>query len=896
MGPIGDLMNSGAVLAGFYDYRLVVLSVAISIFASYAALDITERVSAERGWRQVGWLYSGALAMGIGIWAMHYVGMVAFHLPIPVQYDWPTVLLSLLVAVAASWVALFVASQATMGLASTVAGCLFMGTGIAAMHYIGMAAMRLKADCDYSLPLVALSVALAIAISFVALKLVFAGKQTHAFLDKRKIMSALVMGMAIPVMHYVGMAAATFRAEPEFAPDITHAVSISRFGLAGICLVTFLVLLHVCAISTIDRHFAATTAKFVQSQLQLKTVFDNLSEGIEVLDMEGKILEMNRNAVKLAGFVPEEFTATRMDEATDAYTRTGELIPLEERPSNQALEGKFVENFEMGISKKGVKQITTVEISTAPIPGPDGKPVQVIVSYRDITERKRGDEIRARLAAIVESSDVAIIGKDLQGIVNAWNLGAERLFGYKAEEMIGESIRKILPPGAEAEEDEILRRVALGEKITHSEVTRRKKNGEIVWVSVSISPIKDKSGTIIGASKFARDITEQKQLEQQLRHSQKMHALGQLTGGITHDFNNLLGVIAGNLDLLERMVPGNQSAKKRLQVAQRAVSRGADLTRRLLTFSSKEQLNPEVIAVETLIGELVEMARRTLGPEFEIAPFIASPLPPVFVDASGLESAMLNLVLNARDAMTRGGTLAIGAKCVELGTGYPMVQSGDLKPGRHVCISVSDSGCGMPREVMERAFEPFFTTKSEGKGTGLGLAMVYGFVKQSGGAIRLYSELGAGTTASVYLPAANQPSEPKQANNEAPVAEGEGGTVLVVDDELELLDIAEAYLTEMGHRVLLAVNGGDALRLLEQEAEVCLLVTDIFMPGSMSGIELAQEVRARRPGIKVIFTSGFPAESLSERSGKQVDGPLLTKPYLRAEFASIVRRTLGENA
>lgn len=887
-------MTTGAVLAGFYDYRLVALSVFISIVACYAALDLSERGTTARGKIRLAWLWGGAAPMGIGIWAMHYIGMLAFHLPIPVQYDWPTVLLSLLVAILASGVALFVVSRPTMGMVRAILGSVIMGSGIAGMHYIGMEAMRLKAMCVYSPGIVVLSVALAVAISFVALKLAFAQREDRTRWGERKILSAVIMGLAIPIMHYVGMAAATFVPDPALRLNLANSVSISRFGLASLSFVTLVILVHVSIVSGIDRRFAAKEQELTQSQVQLQIIFDNMSEGIAVLDSKGNVSQMNKAAALFFGLPREQIEREKLKDLLDAFTPDGEFLPLDQRPGAMALRGQFVKDHEIALRPRTTGQTRIAEVSTAPIPSPSGAARQVIVSYRDITDRKRTDETQARLAAIVESSEDAIIGKDLQGTVTAWNRGAERTFGYTSEEMIGTPIRRLLPAGAEQEEDEILARIAHGDTVDHFETVRKRKDGQIIHVSLTISPIRNSRGEVVGASKIVRDITARRLMERQLHQSQKMEALGQLTGGIAHDFNNLLGVILGNLDLLERMLPGNDAALKRVQTTQRAAIRGAELTRRLLTTSSRGELNPAPLSLRDALHELVELASRTLGPEIRITTHCEEQLPPVFVDAAGLESALLNLVVNARDAMPRGGSLTFRSDAIDLGADYPAVQTGELKPGRYACISVSDSGPGMSKETMERAFEPFFTTKPRNKGTGLGLAMVYGFMKQSGGAVRLYSEEGYGTTVSLYLPLADEPLKLSRETGPAQEPLKLGGTVLVVDDEAPLLEIAEAFLTDMGFTVLQAEDSTAALNIAAQAGAIDLLVTDIIMPGKMNGIELAQKVSELRPGIRVIFTSGFPAEALAERSGKLVAGPLLHKPYLRAEFTAIIGKTMQE--
>jgi len=888
-------MNVPIALNGYYHYRLVVLSIFISILASYTALDIAERVTSTRGRRQGAWIGAGALAMGGGIWAMHYVGMLAFHLPIPIRYEWPTVILSLFAAILASGAALFVASRRTLEMLASVIGSTIMGAGIAAMHYIGMAAMRLQAMCLYSPAIVALSVVLAILVSFFALHLAFEGRAFHTNWNWGKLTSALMMGLAIPTIHYVGMAAVTYVADPNLPSDLSHGEAVSSLSLAGISLVAVLLLAHICLVAMVDRRLSLKGIQVAQSEVQLQTLFDNMAEGIVVLDRSENVVHMNPCASRLLGLSSSHISFPKVADLVDVFSADGEFLPAEQRPGARAFRGEFQKNYEMAIRPKNTGQTSVVEVTTAPIQGlEDGKPAQVIISYRDITELRRTDEAFARLAAIVESSDDAIIGKDLQGIITSWNRGAEMLFGYRAEEMVGESIRRLLPPNFEHEEDAILARIKTGESVEHFETRRNRKDGKTIDVSVTISPIRNTRGQIIGASKIARDITQKKLIERQLLQSQKMEAIGQLTGGIAHDFNNLLGVIIGNLDLLERRVQGDCESLKRVLTAQKATSRGAALTRRLLAFASNEELNPAPVSLNTAIQNLIELVERTLGPDIRLLTDCEEPTPTVLVDSSALESALINLAVNARDAMPKGGSLVIGTRTVDLDATYPPVKTRELDPGSYAYISVTDTGDGMSKQTLERACEPFFTTKPRHKGTGLGLAMVYGFVKQSGGAIRLYSEEGYGTTVLLYLPLANEPVL-VESSVTAQMTGRQGGTVLLVDDEPDLREIASAYLTEMGYKVLEGKDAPSAFEMVRENQAIDLLVTDIIMPGRMNGIELAQKVRELCPGIHVIFTSGFPADALAERSGGKVEGPLLRKPYLRAEFMELVAKSMTRN-
>jgi PAS domain S-box-containing protein len=886
-------MSTNVDLAGVYDYRLVALSIFIAIVAAYAALDLAGRITTAQGKTRLTWLFGGAMAMGIGIWAMHYVGMAALTFPFPVLYDWPTVILSALTAIAASGFALLFVSRPTMSPATTMTGSLFMGGGIAAMHYIGMAAMRMPAMCVYSTWLVTLSIVLAIGISYAALTVQFALKTQTASWSARKFSSAVLLGAAIPVMHYVGMAAVTMM-PGTMAGDLRHAAHLSTLGLVRIIVLTLFTLTMVIVISILDRRLASHIHELAESRLQLQAIFDNMRDGILLVDTHRNILLSNKASVALLG-LPTSSSNTDYRNNFEVWYTNGQPVPPEGLALSMALKGTYIHGQELMIRRQDTGHTVNVEVSTTPVINTAGEIIQFIVTYHDVSDRQTHANTQARLAAIVDSSEDAIIGKDDAGIITSWNAAAERIFGYTAAEVIGQSILRLLPADRQAEEFEFLDRLRRGEVIDHVETIRKTKAGKLIHVSLTISPIRDANGKVVGASKIARDITQRKQLERQLQQSQKMEAIGQLTGGIAHDFNNLLAVIVGNLSLLERMIRDDEPATKRLQTAQKAASRGADLTRRLLAFSSSEELRPAPTKLSHSIRNTIELATRTLGPEIKIITKLDENLPPVFVDPAGLESALLNLAVNARDAMPRGGSLTITTEVVNLEDNYPPVKTGELKPGRYASVSVTDTGVGMSRETMERALEPFFTTKPRGKGTGFGLAMVYGFVKQSGGAIRLYSEIGYGTTVTFYLELAQEPVKTPILVVERRASPVSGGKVLVVDDEVDLLDIAVAYLEQMGYTALQAIDGASALTLLGRETDIVLVITDVIMPGGMNGVELIQKIRQQLPAIKVIYSSGFPADALAERSGTIVDGLLLHKPYQRAEFDAMVRRALEGN-
>jgi PAS domain S-box-containing protein len=669
-----------------------------------------------------------------------------------------------------------------------------------------------------------------------------------------------------------------------------YLINVSAFGLP---LVSLAALLLLCGVILLWLRFSRQSRLLAESHRQLQAVFKTMAEGVLILSRQGDIVALNEAASELLGLTVTKFEHGYLTEIFDVFLPSGEFVPPERWPSALAWRGTFVQNYEIKIFRKNAGKSLTVEVSTAPIYDEQGECRQIVVTYHDITKSVQGEESRDRLAAIVDSSEDAIIGKDPQGIVTSWNRGAEKIFGYKADEMIGESIRRLLPQDRLEEENDILRRIRRGELVDHIETVRRTKSGKFIHVSLTISPIRDGNGKVIGASKIARNISERKLLESQLFQSQKMEAIGQLTGGIAHDFNNLLGIIFGNLDLLERIVATDPVALQRVQTAQRAATRGADLTRRLLAFASREVLNPAPTDLEQAILGFVELISRPLGPEIRITTHFDPTVPEVFADPSGLEGALINLAINARDAMPKGGTLTIATQRLDVDETNPTVKTGELQVGSYACISVSDEGHGMSRETLDRVFEPFFTTKPTGKGTGLGLAMVYGYAKQSGGAVNIYSEVGYGTTVSIYLPLAKHERAAARhpAAFAAPIAK-RSGYVLLVDDEPELLEIGMVYLQGMGYTAYQAKSGIEALEVIRTQPQIDLVVTDIIMPGGMNGVELADEVKKLRPEMRFVFTSGFSADAMAERSLPLFHETLLRKPYQRNDFGAAVRSAL----
>jgi PAS domain S-box-containing protein len=648
--------------------------------------------------------------------------------------------------------------------------------------------------------------------------------------------------------------------------------------------------------------------------------------------------------------------------------------------------------------------------------GLQGKLARLLSSLRlqAASERDLRTERDGLFTAVVESSNDGIITTLLDGTITGWNGAAERLFGFMAAEALGRNINIIVPPDRRDEARDIIERTRRGEPIEHFETSRVRRDGSAVDVSLSISPIRSVSGEVVGISKAARDIAENKRTEQalsqeieerrrifdssndlilvtdtagnfiqvspsvtailgyqpsdmvghsavefihpddlehtrnemraarrgqskrnfetryidrqgnavalnwtgtwsepvrrhffigrdltekqtaeaQLRHAQKMDAVGQLTGGVAHDFNNILTVITGTIGILEEAVAGQPQLAAIARLIDEAAERGANLTRHLLAFARKQPLQPVELDVNALVLEAAKLLHPTLGEHIEITPLLAEDAWTALADPSQLTTAVLNLAINARDAMLDGGKLALETGNVVLDESYANSQS-EVTPGNYVMIAVSDTGTGIPPELLERVFEPFFTTKEVGRGTGLGLSMVFGFVKQSGGHIKIYSEQGHGTSVKIYLPRA---TGLQQTASEAQASSGiQGGneTVLVVEDDSLVRRYVMTQIESLGYSTLEAANASDALRIIDDVATIDLLFTDVIMPGAMNGRQLVDEALKRRPGLKTLYTSGYTENAIVHHGRLDSGVLLLAKPYRKSELARMIRHALA---
>jgi PAS domain S-box-containing protein len=636
-------------------------------------------------------------------------------------------------------------------------------------------------------------------------------------------------------------------------------------------------------------------------QLLIDAVVDY---AIYMIDLEGRVLSWNSGAARLKGYSAEEAIGRLF---SDFYTGEDRAAGLPEKALETARETGRFHGEGWRVRKDGSRFWALVVVDA--IKDEAGQLIGFAKVTRDITERQQAQlsllESERRYRRLVEAVvDYAIFQLDPQGFVTTWNAGAERIKGYRPDEIIGQHFSRFYTAedqAAEVPEQALAQAAQTGRY--ESEGRRVRKDGTTFVASVVIDRILDDTGQLVGFAKVTRDITERLEAQTRLREtqgqlaaSQKLEAIGQLSGGIAHDFNNLLMIVLGNLETAQRQskqMPGNPNLQRALTNATRGAQRAAALTSRLLAFSRRQALDPKPMDVNTFLTGSVEFLQRSLGEQVEVQAVGGAGLWPVEVDANHLESAIVNLAINARDAMPSGGKLTIEAANVFADEEYAR-QNLEIAPGQYVVICVSDTGVGMSKETMAHAFEPFFTTKEMGQGTGLGLSQVYGFVKQSGGHIKIYSEVGQGTTIKIYLPryVGAAPAEPE---DERWVMEGaQSETVLLVEDDVDLRAYIADILRGLNYQVIAVPNAQSALTIvLQNEKRLDLLLTDIVMPG-INGRELARRAQEMRPNLPVLYMTGYSRNAVVHQGRLDEGVELLQKPVSQSELASRVRKILDK--
>jgi PAS domain S-box-containing protein len=645
-------------------------------------------------------------------------------------------------------------------------------------------------------------------------------------------------------------------------------------------------------------------------------VFESNPDAMLVTSGEGRILRVNERTVRLFGYPRSALLGSPIEM----------LVPDRLRTRHVAHRGTFArapQPREMGtglplFGRRADGSEFPVDVQIGPVA--DGVAAGIIANVRDITEQKAAAEALAdsrrdqgiaterrrgaealqrtdeRLAKIVAAAPMAIHAIDAANTITMWNPAAERIYGIAAAAVIGrewpERGAAGVPPDTLSPEELVAMALADG-GFENIEIRRLTPEGVLRELSISAALLRDSAGAAAGIVFVAHDVGATKEIERRLRGAQKLEAIGQLTGGVAHDFNNLLAIIQGNLELLLDRDDADPETLELAGDALKASRRGASLTHRLLAYSRQQQLAPRVVDPAEMLAGMVDVPRRVIEKSIDIVTRLAPDLWRTRIDTQQFENVLISLAVNARDAMPDGGTLTFAAENAVLDRDY-CGQYPDLAAGDYVLISVTDTGTGMTREVLDRALEPFFTTKPVGEGTGLGLSMVYGFVKQSGGHLTIFSEPGYGTTVKLYLPKFEpEPGAEPVGERASRAAEGEARVVLVVEDDPSVRRLQRRVLDALGYRTLEAADGPAALEILRGGAPVDLLLSDIVLPGGLSGPALAEAARRDRPGLKIIFMSGYAPDTITrlhDLSGITT----LSKPFTRAVLAEAVRRTLED--
>jgi len=620
----------------------------------------------------------------------------------------------------------------------------------------------------------------------------------------------------------------------------------------------------------------------VESERRFRLLVEGVSDyAIYMLDPSGVIVNWNAGAQRIKGYTAPEVVGQHFRMFYPSAERdTG----LPERNLEIARRAGKYEGEGWRVRKDGTQFFASVVIDAI---YEDGELVGFAKVTRDLTERETAfralrDSERQFSYLVRGVSDYALYMLDREGIVSSWNTGGERIKGYTPAEIIGQHFSRFYSDADRANgKPARALNIAREQGRYEEEGWRVRKDGSFFWASVIIDPIYDDEGKLIGFAKITRDITERRnaqisleRVQQQLAESQKMDALGQLTGGVAHDFNNLLMVVTGHIHALKKLADGNPKATRAAQAIELAAQRGANLTRQLLTFSRRQRVNPEAIDVRQRFDSIREVLMSGLGGNVRLLVDIDTDLWPVTIDVSEFEVALVNLVINARDAMPNGGTVTITARNV-------VVEEDDLvASGEYIAICVEDTGTGIPKDILAKVFEPFFTTKAVGKGTGLGLSQVHGFAHQAGGTVKVNSELNKGTTFTIYLPRASD-APPIAANDSQPVtANPQTGTVLLVEDNPDVATASIGLLEQLGYAVRWATDAEAALQEIGKH-KIDLVFSDIVMPGRLDGIGLAEAVRQKDPGMPILLATGY--SEVLQRLGS--DFPVIRKPYQMHELS-----------
>ena len=688
----------------------------------------------------------------------------------------------------------------------------------------------------------------------------------------------------------------------------------------------------------IEKRVALAEAEVTKKKIE--NILSVMPTAVYTCDEEGRITFFNQHAADLWGYTPKlNSEDERFREAFQILASDGSPIAPSASPMTLAVKtGQSFRNEEVIVRRPNGSRIT-VRINIDPLYDEEGRRFGAISAFQDVTDLKRAEEASRRLAAIVESSDDAIVTKDLNGIITSWNQGAEQLFGYSADEIIGKPVNTLIPPDRYNEEPGILQRIRRGERIDHYETVRRRKDGSLVEISLTVSPVRDARGQIIGASKIARDITfrkqaekalreakdelaksnaaleqrvkertvelelanaalladieEQKILEAQLRQAQKMEGIGTLAGGIAHDINNVFNIVKNYALTIAAHPAINEEIAEQLGIIDEAIERGTSVVRQLLTLARKTESHLVPSNLNDTVVALANLLKQTFTKTIDICLELRLKLPLVMADPNQITQALLNLCVNARDAMPNGGKLVLRTGIVDAAK----IKDTTAQTGQYVCLEVGDTGTGISDNIRGRIFDPFFTTKGIGEGTGLGLAIVYGIIKNHNGVIDVESSPGRGTTFRLYLPVAPAQQIPiTDGATRTPISEQKQGnrqrTVLLVEDEEMMVLLLKKTFAKQGYKVLVALDGEQALNLFHQhKQEIDVVLLDIGLPKT-AGWDVILKMKEEEPDVKVVVSSGYIDPESKTRIHQVGVKDFIDKPYTPAAVVETLEAVL----
>jgi PAS domain S-box-containing protein len=619
---------------------------------------------------------------------------------------------------------------------------------------------------------------------------------------------------------------------------------------------------------------------------RFRSLVETTSDWIWEVDENGIYTYVSPHVRELLGYGPEEMLGRK----------PLDFMPAEEARRVQTLFGPIT------IAQKPFRvlekthqhrngRLVVLETSGVPVFDAGGTFRGYRGVNRDITQRRKREQELVRLAAAVEQTADSIVITDVDGNIEYVNPAFERITGYSEAEALGRNPRILksgnTPPGVY---QDLWRTIKRGD-IWVGQLTNRRKDGSCFDELVTISPLRDESGKIVNYVAVKQDRTAQLQLERQLQQSQRLEAIGQLAGGVAHDFNNLLTAILGYSELsLNRLNPDDRIAHNVHEI-KKAAERAAALTRQLLAFSRKQILEPRILNLNSVVSDLNKMLRRLIGEDIDLVTRFAGDLKSVKADPSQMEQVLMNLVINARDAMPQGGKLTIETRNATLSAEYALRHQ-PIQPGEYVVLAVTDTGVGMDAETQTHIFEPFFTTKESGKGTGLGLSTIYGIVKQSGGYIWVHSEVGEGTSFKVYLPRVDAAADPESRQVRGPIEKG-NETLLLVEDDSIVRRVTARLLKSAGYTVIEAESGKEALQAVSRHPEIALVITDVVIP-EMSGGQLAEKLRRLTPDTRMLFMSGYTDDAVVRAGTVGLDIAFLEKPFTPQTLARKVRDVIED--